>query len=59
MQMNMKENMQQEVDIPKPYVRNYGKEHDTGSGTWMNQSSGITVQIKCYLDLSKQCLLIS
>lgn len=55
----MKENMQQEVDIPKPYVRNYGKEHDTGSGTWMNQSSGITVQIKCYLDLSKQCLLIS
>lgn len=41
--MNVKENMQWEVDISKPYMRNYGKEHDTGSGTWMNQSSGIAL----------------
>lgn len=41
--MNVKENMQQEVDVPKLYMRKYGTEHDTGSGTWMNQNSGITL----------------
>lgn len=41
--MNVKENMQQEVDLSNLDMRNYGTDHDIGSGTWMNQNSGITL----------------
>lgn len=49
------------MDVSKSYMRTYRKYNDIGSSTWMNLSSGITVcpHIKCNLDLSKQCLLIS